>query len=214
MPAERGILCLAYLGRVSECQQAVAEFLGGTGVGFREGLITALDAAVLIADVDHAVPLAAQLADAFSPNLIGNPELSCASVGRVLGGAAALAGQLDQAEDYSRQAIAACERARFRPELALTRLQLAEVLSAKASEPNENQADALTPTPSTGSPNAPMNRGSESAGRTGQALSQREREALRHEALGHLDFAIDEFRAMKMQPALERALRHKGLLHA
>jgi hypothetical protein len=29
-----------------------------------------------------------------------------------------------------------------------------------------------------------------------------------------LDFAIAEFRAMKMQPALERALRHKGLLHA
>ena len=34
------------------------------------------------------------------------------------------------------------------------------------------------------------------------------------EAQGHLDFAIEELRAMKMQPALERALRHKGLLHA
>ena len=34
------------------------------------------------------------------------------------------------------------------------------------------------------------------------------------EAQSHLDFAIEEFRAMKMQPALERALRHKGLLHA
>jgi eukaryotic-like serine/threonine-protein kinase len=30
----------------------------------------------------------------------------------------------------------------------------------------------------------------------------------------HLDFAIEEFRAMNMQPSLERALRHKGLLHA
>jgi len=30
----------------------------------------------------------------------------------------------------------------------------------------------------------------------------------------HLDLAIEEFRAMKMQPYLERALRHKGLLHA
>jgi hypothetical protein len=29
-----------------------------------------------------------------------------------------------------------------------------------------------------------------------------------------LDVAIKEFRAMKMQPALERALSHKGLLHA
>ena len=33
-------------------------------------------------------------------------------------------------------------------------------------------------------------------------------------AVAHLDFAIEEFRAMKMQPSLERALRHKGLLHA
>ena len=30
----------------------------------------------------------------------------------------------------------------------------------------------------------------------------------------HLDFAIEEFRAMKMQPSLEQALQHKGLLHA
>jgi tetratricopeptide (TPR) repeat protein len=36
----------------------------------------------------------------------------------------------------------------------------------------------------------------------------------RTEALEHLDFAISEFRAMKMQPALERALRHKDVLKA
>ena len=60
---------------------------------------------------------------------------------------------------------------RFRPEIALTRLDLAELL-----------------------------------------LDGDERE--RQDALGHLDFAIEEFGAMKMQPALERALRHKGLLHA
>ncbi len=34
------------------------------------------------------------------------------------------------------------------------------------------------------------------------------------EAMRHLDFAIAEFREMKMQPALERALRHKELLKA
>jgi hypothetical protein len=45
-------------------------------------------------------------------------------------------------------------------------------------------------------------------------LSQAEREQQRAEAVGHLDFAIAEFRAMKMQPYLERALRHKGLLKA
>ena len=31
-------------------------------------------------------------------------------------------------------------------------------------------------------------------------------------AIEHLDFAIAELRDMKMQPALERALRHRGLL--
>jgi hypothetical protein len=36
----------------------------------------------------------------------------------------------------------------------------------------------------------------------------------RAEALAHLDFAIAEFREMKMQPSLERALRHKEVLKA
>jgi serine/threonine protein kinase len=36
----------------------------------------------------------------------------------------------------------------------------------------------------------------------------------RPEAQAHLDFALGEFRAMKMQPLLERALRHKELLKA
>jgi len=60
---------------------------------------------------------------------------------------------------------------RFRPELALTRLQLAELLLEHY--PNEKR-----------------------------------------EALEHLDFAILEFREMKMQPSLERALRHKEILKA
>ncbi|MSQ14325.1 MAG: hypothetical protein EXR50_00460, partial [Dehalococcoidia bacterium] len=36
----------------------------------------------------------------------------------------------------------------------------------------------------------------------------------RKEAMEHLDFAIGEFTEMKMQPSLERALRHKGFLKA
>jgi hypothetical protein len=39
-------------------------------------------------------------------------------------------------------------------------------------------------------------------------------EKLKAEGSPHLDFAIGEFQAMKMQPALERALRHKELLRA
>jgi hypothetical protein len=36
----------------------------------------------------------------------------------------------------------------------------------------------------------------------------------RVEALGHLDFVISELRDMKIQPWLERALRHKEILRA
>ena len=60
---------------------------------------------------------------------------------------------------------------RFRPELALTRLQLAELLL-------EHYPDE------------------------------------KPDALDHLDFAVNEFREMKMQPSLERALRHKEILGA
>jgi len=36
----------------------------------------------------------------------------------------------------------------------------------------------------------------------------------RDAAIEHLDFAIGELTEMKMQPSLERALRHRGLLKA
>jgi eukaryotic-like serine/threonine-protein kinase len=90
---------------------------------------------------------------------------------RHLGGAAALLERYDEARKYYREAIQICTEMRFRPELALTRLQLAELLLEHY--PAENK-----------------------------------------EALEHLDFAIKEFREMKMQPSLERALRHKDILKA
>jgi hypothetical protein len=64
-----------------------------------------------------------------------------------------------------------CGRVRSRPEIALTRLGLAELLLDHS--PDERPA-----------------------------------------AIEHLDFAIREFREMKMQPSLERALRHRELLKA
>jgi len=82
---------------------------------------------------------------------------------------AALLDEPDRARNYFQQAIEASTKIRFRPEIALTRLELAELLLAHL--PDE-QAEAQT----------------------------------------HLDFAIEEFRAMKMQPALQSALTHKGLL--
>jgi tetratricopeptide (TPR) repeat protein len=93
--------------------------------------------------------------------------LTCTT--RHLGGASALLGKYDEARKYYQEAIKVCTEVKFRPEIALTRLQLAELLLEHY--PNEKK-----------------------------------------EAVEHLDFAIKEFREMKMQPSLERALRHKEIL--
>jgi hypothetical protein len=107
------------------------------------------------------------------------------------GGYAFLAwGERGRAEGLWREMAELLERTRYP---SLTRLAIAELLL---------EPDALTPTLSQG----------ERGQRT--ALSQGEGEQRRAEARPHLDFAIEEFRAMKMQPSLERALRHKGLLTA
>jgi tetratricopeptide (TPR) repeat protein/ribosomal protein L40E len=90
---------------------------------------------------------------------------------RHMGGAAALLGRYDEARNYYNEAIKVCTEMPFRPELALSRLQLAELLLEHYPEEKK-------------------------------------------EALAHLDFAIKEFREMKMQPSLERALRHKDILKA
>jgi tetratricopeptide (TPR) repeat protein len=92
-------------------------------------------------------------------------------VARHLGGAAALLGRHEEARKHYKEAIKVCTGMKLRPELALTRLQLAELL-----------------------------------------LEHYPKE--RAEAREHLDFAISEFRDMKMQPWLERALRHKDILKA
>jgi tetratricopeptide (TPR) repeat protein len=92
-------------------------------------------------------------------------------VARNLGGAAALLGRYEEARKYYQEAVKVCTEVRNRPELALTRLQFAELLLEHY--PDEKK-----------------------------------------EALEHLDFAIKEFREIKMQPSLERALRHKDILKA
>jgi tetratricopeptide (TPR) repeat protein len=99
--------------------------------------------------------------------LIAIPIVSCAFA--ILGAGAAMLGRYDEARHYYAEAIRVCTEIRFRPELALSRLQLAELLLEHY--PQEKK-----------------------------------------DALEHLDFAIKEFREMKMQPSLERALRHKDIL--
>jgi tetratricopeptide (TPR) repeat protein len=130
--------------------------------------ITSLEAAVLAGHRPAAELLLRRLAGGKSQTS-GLWHTTCA--GRHLGGAAALLGRYEEARKHYQEAIKGCTEIRFRPELALTRLQLAELL-----------------------------------------LEHYPKE--RAEALEHLDFAIAEFQDMKMQPSLERALRHKEILKA
>ncbi len=90
---------------------------------------------------------------------------------RHMGGAAALLERYDEAHQHYQEAIRICTEMRFRPELALSRLELAELLLKHF--PQEKS-----------------------------------------EAIAHLDFVIPEFRDMKMNTYLERALRHKEILKA
>jgi tetratricopeptide (TPR) repeat protein len=90
---------------------------------------------------------------------------------RHLGAAAALLGKPEEARARYQAALKMASEIKFRPEVALTRLNLAELLLEHY--PDEKK-----------------------------------------EALEHLDFAIQEFREMKMQPSLERALRHKDIMGA
>jgi tetratricopeptide (TPR) repeat protein len=130
--------------------------------------ITWLEAAVLAGHRKAAELLLHRLAGSNSKTS-GLWLTTCTA--RHLGGAAALLGRYDEARKYYQEAIKVCTEMRFRPELALTRLQLAELLLEHY--PDEKK-----------------------------------------EALEHLDFAIKEFQDMKMQPSLERALRHKEILKA
>jgi tetratricopeptide (TPR) repeat protein len=114
---------------------------------------------------------------------------------RLLGGAAALLGERDKARAYYEQAIEQCTRLRHRPELALSHLQFAELLLDTGAM---NRAPTET----------------DNQGQAGLKPAPTEDEDSRAKAMQHLDIAIAELRDMKMQPALERALRHKEVLKA
>jgi hypothetical protein len=144
----------------------------GIGAGEDETMvcldITALEAAVLAGHRQAAELLLHRLAD--TRRLTSGLWITTCA-GRHMGAAAALLGRNEDARKHYQKAITDCTEMKFRPELALTHLQLAELL-----------------------------------------LEHYPKE--RTEALGHLDFAIKEFQNMKMQPSLERALRHKDILKA
>jgi tetratricopeptide (TPR) repeat protein len=169
------LFCLVHLGRYAEAAEILERIVvTRPGIGSAEDEtygwvdIISLEAAVLAGHRRASELLLRRLAGSNSKTS-GSWLTTC--TGRHLGAAAALVGRPDEARKHYQEAIKVCKEIGFRPELALTHLQLAELLLEHYSKE-------------------------------------------RAEALEHLDFAIKEFREMKMQPSLERALRHKDILKA
>lgn len=128
-------------------------------------LAVLLETAVLVRDREAAALLASALDD-----VTANPR-PLSAVTRHLAGAARLLGDREAARAHYQRALEWATGIRFRPEVALARLDLAELMLEGSPE---EQAEARE----------------------------------------HLDFAIPELQAMKMQPALERALRYRASLRA
>jgi serine/threonine protein kinase/tetratricopeptide (TPR) repeat protein len=169
------VYCLAHLGRYDEVAEMLERLVvASAGVDSAKDDswlyfdIAALQAAVLAEHRQAAELLLHRLS---SSTWITSGGVLTTCIGRHLGAAAALLNRPDEARRHYAEAIKACTQMKFRPELALSRLQLAELLL-------EQYPDEKT------------------------------------EAVEHLDFASREFQDMKMQPSLERALRHKDILKA
>jgi DNA-binding CsgD family transcriptional regulator len=125
--AAPSILCLAALGRTAEARGALARLpwdddeLVGTW-----HLLAALEAAVRVQDREAAAVLASRLANLAA---LASTGMSLTCVARHLGAAADLLGNHTGARAYTTQALAVAGVVQNRPELALSRLQLAELLA-------------------------------------------------------------------------------------
>jgi DNA-binding CsgD family transcriptional regulator len=130
MLAPRAV-CLVQVGRVDEARAVVGSALDqieASGCENEPGIAALthlLQAAVLLEDVGVAQALAARLACIAHLSIVDS-EYTC--VARHLGDAAVLVGDTVGARAYYAQALEAAGRIRFRPELALTHLRLAELL--------------------------------------------------------------------------------------
>jgi ATP/maltotriose-dependent transcriptional regulator MalT len=162
-------VCLAHLGRVEEALAVIGPVLDEIDPTRSDDerntatLAMFLQAAVLLGHRAAAAGLSARLA-CVAHLAISQPGSGSSCMARHLGDAAALVGDRTSARGYYLQALESAGKIRFRPELALIHLRLAELLLEEADDVS------------------------------------------RQEALEHLQIAIPELQAMKMQPWLERAL--------
>ncbi|HLF08460.1 MAG TPA: hypothetical protein VI789_03835, partial [Dehalococcoidia bacterium] len=215
---------LAYIGRTAEAQAALrrlwADFIERQGELDALGLpnlLSMIDTAVIVGDREVVALLVDRVAP-YASHAFSQGALVAFVPARQLGAAAALLGRAEEARAYYLQALEACAKIRFRPEIALTRLQLAELLLDESAKPNPLDLRSSPPQPTTAvgarSPRPGADRETQEGEETSPLRGATLAAALRAEALDHLDFAISEFREMKMQPSLERALRHRSLLRA
>ena len=166
-------LLLAHAGRVDDAVELSERYVAEGTYGEAEDetrshtLLIMLETAVLVHDRETSEMLYRGL------SVVGDVVLIMGQrcLARILGGAAALLGNHDTARSHYVKALELMGAIRHRPLIALTRLELAELLLDRY--PDE-----------------------------------------RAEALEHLDFAINELRDMKMQPALKRALSRREILKA
>jgi ATP/maltotriose-dependent transcriptional regulator MalT len=133
---------LAHLGRLDEAGALVAQWLdAGSGVAIAEDRLTMqvllLETATLLGNQKAAKTLSEQLS---CVAYLAGGDWFFTCVGRHLGDAAVLCGDRGAARNYYERALEAAGKIRFRPEIALTHLRLAELLVAEAQEPGISEA--------------------------------------------------------------------------
>ncbi len=125
------VVCLAQMGRRVEAQESLSDLLNERDIGPEVDetpatfLATLLEASVLVEEKEAARFLANRLADL---SRFAGDSSYLTSIARHLGGAAALLGKPDEARALYAQATKLTRKIRNRPETALTRLQLAELM--------------------------------------------------------------------------------------
>lgn len=191
LPAMRPLF-LAYMGRHREAAELLERTLplyttergAIDNLAYTSDLESLLEAATVLGNtqvVEQVAPLFADCPGVASPH--GVP----ASTQRLVAAAYAFMGEPERAREHYERAIETCTTMRFRPELALSRLALAELLL--------DEAISLQPSA------------------VSHPQSKLKADQLRAEGSDHLDFAIKEFEAMKMAPSLERALALRLRVH-
>ena len=129
----RRVLLRAHLGQTAEAREALRGLVADPTFGFEDEnlgtnvLVLLLETAILVGDSELCSVLAGRLAPAANLSTASR-VYTCPA--RHLGAAAALLREPDKARKYYHQALEAAAKIRFRPETALTRLQLPAITAA------------------------------------------------------------------------------------